>query len=745
MYVQPNKLLPKTARVIKPYMCSFISLEGPNIMGKLNLSGVEIPYESQYTTRISLSPEVSDQPLMYGFLGNDVTFILIKVTYDETDPRVCIEEDLCIEYYMDDNPSVVRPINKLLLLTGNSQNKLPQIYLNNPSQIRVDIEVMVANVGASDISLEDIQDNTVSLTNLYHNSIISDANWNCTSLVSGSTQFQIVDYEGNVSLYLDYEEVDTIDIEASDNQLIINTKSDTVIYLEFLSQFEMYQGHSRMEWVLEDPLERYLSNINPGLDTASPVLTMQIGVYPITPSGNTYSYSPAVDPITSGFTVTPEDIKNYFIYEINDDRDGSISVDDMGIVIRKDGELLPLTGITEVGLYDIILTITDIANNQTLANYKFLVDDAAPVIYWEAGIGDSFTMDLTGDTQVTSSGITHDDIIRKTIDYVEDEVDGVIANSEVNVFVLDLSGVTEFDNVFLPGEYNVEYSVSDSSGNFAFYEKNMIVEGPVGMNSGDTYILGTATTETSFIYYGESGTTAEVIVSGYTSIISNSGGSFVWDLGGTQEHLFTYTGETISTTYNGTVFDIMWDGFGSLVFTVMVIGTAPNFTNMILMYQYQENGLGAFLDYDLIKMEDDYIIALDDNVDSVYNTKIESIIYNRETFDTTPVILESFQLDDAFGVDYTVTATGSTLYQYYVAKYPNFNTTLLDQILIGVESFGEIFMVENKFYMTDLLSSDDMESIVMYGNYPKGTYNYKIELLDETGAVNTMRFSIIVN
>ena len=165
-------MLPPTSRVIKPYMCSMVAVEGPNIIGKLDLSGVEIPYESQYTTRIILNPGAQNQPLLYGFLGNNITYLLLKVTYDETDPRCLIEEEQYLEYYFADNPTEIRYLNKLMLLTGNSQNRIPQIFLNNPTDLRVDIQVMAANLGQSDINLEDIADNTVRLTNLYHNNII---------------------------------------------------------------------------------------------------------------------------------------------------------------------------------------------------------------------------------------------------------------------------------------------------------------------------------------------------------------------------------------------------------------------------------------------------------------------------------------------------------------------------------------------------------------------------------------------
>jgi len=734
MYIQPSKMLPPTTRVIKFYQCASIAVEGPNIIGKLDLAGVEIPYESQYTTRISLNPGAMNQPLLYGFLGQEVTYLLLKVTYDETDPRCMIEEEQFIEYYLEDNPTTVRYINKLLLLTGNSQKRIPQIYLNNPSQLRVDIHALVANGAQSDISLEDIQDDTISITNLYYNSIISDKLWNCTTLVTGSTQFQVVDYEGNITLYLDYEEIDTIERYPEDNQLVIDTKSDTKIYLTFLSQFEMFQGHSRMEWVMEDALNRYLSTDHPDIDTEPPVLTMNAGVYPINPSGNTYIMPFSRNTGSTDFTIFPDDILNYFIYEIIDNRDGHIAVEDATIIVRTVGEIIPLTGITQTGLYDIVITIADIAKNTTLANYIILVDDIAPVIYWKTGIGDTFTMDIPGDTQVPADGVTRDDVIRKTVDRITDNVDGTIPNSEVNLWIDTVSGITAYTTITVPGQYELEYTVSDEAGNQALYTKTMVVEGDIILGSGQTFVMGPAMTEASFIFTGESGTTAYVDLSGYTAIVMNSGGSFVWDVGGTQEFTFTYPTEFISVTYNGTVFSIMYDGTGSLLFSIGTIGPAPDFSNLVLFYQYKEEGDPGFLDYDVVQIGDDYIVGLDDNENSVYNIKIKDVIYNRDTFDTTGITLESYMLD----------FTGITLFDYYVAKYPNYNQTILNHRLSGNTDFAELFMMDEVFIMNDLISTDDMESIVMYGNYPKGTYNYRINLVDESGFTNIIRFSIVI-
>jgi len=54
MYIQPNILLTPTEKLIKPYECSFIAIEGPNMKGKLTLEGLEIKYDTFYVSQLIL-------------------------------------------------------------------------------------------------------------------------------------------------------------------------------------------------------------------------------------------------------------------------------------------------------------------------------------------------------------------------------------------------------------------------------------------------------------------------------------------------------------------------------------------------------------------------------------------------------------------------------------------------------------------------------------------------------------------
>lgn len=143
--IKSSDLLQPTEKTIKNWNCSFIAVEGANVLDKLSLEDLAIPYESQYRSRVILNANTSDVPLIYGFIGKSVTFLMIKVTYDSTnDPYYQYEQEKYnITYYFEDDP-IERPLNRLMILTGSADEKIPQIYLNNPLGYDVTLDILQA-------------------------------------------------------------------------------------------------------------------------------------------------------------------------------------------------------------------------------------------------------------------------------------------------------------------------------------------------------------------------------------------------------------------------------------------------------------------------------------------------------------------------------------------------------------------------------------------------------------------------
>jgi len=179
--IVPNDLLNPTEKTIKNWNCSFIAVEGPNILDKLSLEDLAIPYESQYRSRIILKAGETDQPLIYGFIGKAVTFLMIKVTYDSADPYYQYEQEKYnITYYFENDP-ILRPLNRLMVMTGSADEKIPQIYLNNPLDYDVVLDVMHATTDS---------DFGTGITIGFGMSNLSDV------VFSGLTSGDIITYDG---------------------------------------------------------------------------------------------------------------------------------------------------------------------------------------------------------------------------------------------------------------------------------------------------------------------------------------------------------------------------------------------------------------------------------------------------------------------------------------------------------------------------------------------------------------------
>ena len=147
MKIKPSQLLQSTNKYITNYDCGMIVAEGPNVVGKLSLSDLNIPYETFFVSKMKLEAGEADKPIMYGFLGTDVTFLMIKVNYTSTitqssccDSVVasCCDTRVYLEYYFEDDESTKRYLYNLMILTGTELKRIPQIYLCNPNSVAVE-------------------------------------------------------------------------------------------------------------------------------------------------------------------------------------------------------------------------------------------------------------------------------------------------------------------------------------------------------------------------------------------------------------------------------------------------------------------------------------------------------------------------------------------------------------------------------------------------------------------------------
>lgn len=363
MYIQPNMLLTPTEKLIKPYECSFIVIEGPNMKGKLSLEGLEIKYDSFYVSQLTINANSKDQPLIYGFLGENVTFLMVRAKYLPVDPNWAVETEQFLQYYYKDDPGQIRTMGQLLVLTGNSTNRIPQIYFTNTStKYKVYLEVMMANLPQAELTNTIQYAQNSSFSGLYWNSIVSDVINYIMPTSTGSTELHILDINSNTVAVIPYNNIRTID-KISTTILLIGLDTEEKVKLEFLTEFNCDQANSRINWVLKSTRSRILTKTVPTFDSVGPTLVWNdilTGTTTGITSGTTTLYL-----IPTGQTYTSTFLKEVFLSGITDNRDGDISIYDATVEMYGLGDIVPVTGITNVGIYSVIFAIRDLANNLT--------------------------------------------------------------------------------------------------------------------------------------------------------------------------------------------------------------------------------------------------------------------------------------------------------------------------------------------------------------------------------------------
>ena len=381
-YIQPNSFY-TAEKIIKPYECSMIVVEGPQLKGKINLEGLEFKWENFNLAQMILNPESSDQPLLYGFLGTNVTFLMVRAKYVPTDPMWSVETEQFIQYYYSDNPTEVRTMGQLLVLTGNSTNKIPQIYFNNTStKNKVYLEILMANLGQDSLTNPDQFKQNSYFNGLYYNSILSDVvNYTIPTSV-GSTELKIVDIVGNSLIYVPYANMRTIE-KVDTLTLLIGLDTEEKIKLQFLSEFNTDQANSRINWVLNDKQNRTLTVSSPTIDTTPPVITWNNVLSGSTTGITSGTTLTTVYILPTGSTYNSTNIIDIFISGITDDRDGVISKYDSVIEMYILNDVVPISGITQPGIYKIYFKIKDLSNNLKIEEkYIYITESIFSAGYW---------------------------------------------------------------------------------------------------------------------------------------------------------------------------------------------------------------------------------------------------------------------------------------------------------------------------------------------------------------------------
>jgi hypothetical protein len=348
----------------------FIAIEGSNTRERLTVSDLRMPYKQLLKSRVILKPGQINYLLNHLGLGDNATFLAIKTIFN---PKSVIEADNYINYSFYDDLTKVYTFAQMMVLTGNSTNRIKQLYLTNPnSKYDVQLEVMIGIIDDNYSFFNDtLNQSGTSFTGLKYTDI--------SSYIVGES-IVINDKSSPVKplIYIQLNNIQSI--EKTGSIIIVDDTSLGTIFLQFLTENDAYQAQSLLNFVLENP-NVDISNIDPLADSEDPIVYFYSNVGAsasldyIAFNGATsssgfdtdygFTFSTTISLTQSGtYSGTILD-KNQLIYllidEIVDDRDGYMYMMPSNLVIT--GTAGDVTSITHTGTYSLTFDFSDIAQN----------------------------------------------------------------------------------------------------------------------------------------------------------------------------------------------------------------------------------------------------------------------------------------------------------------------------------------------------------------------------------------------
>jgi len=366
-------LFGNSSQFIKINGGDFVAIQGSDTRERLITSDLRMPYKQILKSRIILKIGQTTYLLNHLGLGDNATFLCLRTTYD---PKSVNEEDNYINWSYYDDLTRINTFAQMMILTGNSLNRIPQLYLTNPStKYDVFIDVMVAVIDDTYSFFNDTLNQTgTSFTGLEYTDIKSH--------VIGESI--VINDKSSPPRPLIYILLNTINsIEKSGTILIIDNTTYGKVFLQFLTENDAFQAHSLLNYVLENPSVD-IGSLSPVDDLIDPVLYFNSYVggtgatisssltssIPTYVGGSSYSvtgytFSTSISISTDGTSSGTVIDKNQLIYllvdYVEDNRDGYMYMNPYNLIIT--GTSGTITSITNPGSYSLTFDFSDIAQN----------------------------------------------------------------------------------------------------------------------------------------------------------------------------------------------------------------------------------------------------------------------------------------------------------------------------------------------------------------------------------------------
>jgi hypothetical protein len=362
-----TSLFGASAQYIKVSGGDFIAIEGANTVDRLTVSDLRMPYKQLLRSRVVLKAGQNNYLLNHLGLGDNATFLCIKAIYNQ---KSVIEEDNYITWSYYDDLAKVYPMAQMMVLTGNSTNRIKQLYLSNPSEkYPVSLDVMVGVIDDTYTFFNDsINQSSTSFVGLNWTDIKSHIVGESIKINDKGTPIRPL-------IYLEIANIETI--EKTGSILIIDDASFGTIFLQFLTEYDAYQAHSLLNFVIENPninIELYQSG-----DNEDPIIyfyeqvgqtgdfiafdgDLVNGPYD-TSMGLTFSTTISLLDYgtASGTYLDKPTLIDLLVYTITDNRDGTMSMQPSNLIISD--SVSTISTINLPGTYSVTFNFSDIAHN----------------------------------------------------------------------------------------------------------------------------------------------------------------------------------------------------------------------------------------------------------------------------------------------------------------------------------------------------------------------------------------------
>ena len=362
-----SSLFGASAQYIKVSGGDFIAIEGANTVDRLTVSDLRMPYKQLLRSRVVLKTGQTNYLLNHLGLGDNATFLCIKAIYNQ---KSVIEEDNYINWCFYDDMAKVHTMAQMMALTGNSTNRIKQLYLSNPSEkYPVSLDVMVGVIDDTYTFFNDsVNKSSTSFVGLNYTDIK-------THIIGESIKINDKGTTIRPLIYIEIVNIETI--EKTGTILIIDDASYGTIFLQFLTEYDAYQAHSILNYIIENP-DINIDAIPTG-DNEDPTVYFYSSVGDLdndfiafngdlingpynTSMGLTFSTEFSLSTYgVSGSYIDSSLLIDLLVDKITDNRDGTMSMQPSNIVINSASE--SISTILVPGTYSLIFNFSDIAHN----------------------------------------------------------------------------------------------------------------------------------------------------------------------------------------------------------------------------------------------------------------------------------------------------------------------------------------------------------------------------------------------